>query len=453
MMNPEEFVRKLVREEAAALTSSSSRSMAAPTEFDYSLRNLSAMLKRETTYLPPNGNNYEVTEQQGSIQFMIPGFHGKMLDPRRSFLTMDVSIPNSTNANKMRINKTGWFSIFNRIDVRSGNSQALSENQLDFNYWMSFLQKTFGDQYLQSVFGFTGYEENADIRSANYEDGTKVSVTLPLFMISIFSSSNLIPNAFMGPSNNTIQMEFFLERSINVLEQLQAFSDTYGYQLDNIQLQLDYVTVDPTLYNGMHEHIRKGGSIDLTYDGWYTIKEGLSTAASQLVRIDANLKNAVKATSVMRFPKSENEKTDARIGHQYWPSGNVDGYQYQIGNDQFPLSFTRGQFGAAGMYREWEIFSGVYSGVDPVGNQVNQYNFSSYLTNLSDLESGKSFFMCANMSGTDDSNRMTGRNLIDHRMTLQLNFGGNIPTGYQLYTFIQYLVTTRIRQGSVETIW
>ena len=308
--------------------------------------------RKSVTFFPSGSNIYKPTSGTKVIKFQLNS--DGWLDPSTVVINFDL-VNNSTDTAKFVRPLQGGHSFIRRLRISAGGNLV---EDFDYNRTHQMFE----------ILTSTHNRDNNDIMGFGYRSDTvsqlssHSAVTLPgiagtqsqtvgfKLCSGLLSQSKMLPLKYMG--NLTIELELVNDSNDCVVTPgvdalFTTTNTTVDWQIENVQLKCDLVSMDNTLQNNYDSHLLNGGKLPISYNTYITQSQAISGQD-----VSVNISRAISRLKsiFVTFHKSDHTHAASKeFNDFYHPMHNAmasgaftynKGYelefQLQIGSKLFP---------------------------------------------------------------------------------------------------------------------
>lgn len=307
-------------------------------------------IKSETVdLLPANGSSATTYSPTGNnrVIFNIPAYPHGWLNAQKSFMKFKVK---SNGADYLM---RDGVPIFNRLVLKASNGIVLEDIQ-DYDV----LEKVFNlvkdsstkdvDSTLEGDYGeaieqlVTAAEATTfnGLLAIEFSNGKTYLKKLLSGVIGAYQSAYVPLNLMAGNGGYALQMELYMNPAESCMKQtVSGTGPTPSYTVDNLQLQLEVLTMSPEICDKFNSAICGGQELVLPFNSFRSHIHTHSTGTKTQVYINENVTDLQRLWTVIRASAPGfGAEYDFIGGSKHTGGVKVSDYQYRYGTSFKPLA-------------------------------------------------------------------------------------------------------------------
>ena len=337
--------------------------------------------RKSVTFWPSGSNIYKTTSGTKVIKFQLNS--EGWLDPSTVVINFNL-VNNDATATKFVRPLQGAHSFIRRCRI-SANGALVEDFDCNRTHKMFEMLTSGHNRDNGDIEGF-GY------RSDSVEPGvTQTEALLPgiaggsyqtvgmKLCSGLMNQSKMLPLKYMG--NLTIELELVNDANDPVVTPgvdavFTTTNTTNNWQIENVQLKCDIVTIDNTLQNNYDSHLLKGGKLPISYNTYITQSQAVSgqDVSVNVSRAISRLKSVF--VSFYKTPATATA-TDKEWLNFMHPMENAAGLKYDKGYDlEFQMQIGSKLFPEYPIRSLSESFSQLKKSVGILGSNFHSVSIS-----------------------------------------------------------------------------
>lgn len=306
--------------------------------------------RKSVTFWPSGSNIYKTASGTKVIKFQLNG--EGWLDPSTVRINFNL-VNNDADAAKFVRPLQGGHSFFRRLRV-SANGALVEDFDYNRTHQMFEMLTSVHNRDNDMIEGL-GYRSDSVAPGGTHDLNTLPGIaggsyqTIGMKLCSgLLNQSKMLPLKYMG--NLTIELELVNNANDPVVtpgvdSTFTVANTTNDWQLENVQLKCDIVSIDNTLQNNYDSHLLNGGKLPLSYNTYITqsqavsgqdVSVNVSRAISRLKSVFVSFyKTPAVATAIDKEWLNFMHPMENATGLKYDKAYELE-FQMQIGSKLFP---------------------------------------------------------------------------------------------------------------------
>ena len=268
--------------------------------------------RKSVTFWPSGSNIYKPESGTKVIKFQLNS--DGWLDPSTVRINFNLVNNEATGVTKNLRPLQGGHSFFRRMRISANG--ALVE---DFDYnrtHQMFEMLTAADNRNNDMIEGFGYRSDSIEPNATLTTGDAPGIapthyqTVGMKLCSgLMNQSKMLPLKYMG--NLTIELELVNSKDDPVIKpgvdaNFTVSNTTNDWQIENVQLKCDIVTIDNTLQNNYDQHLLDGGKLPISYNTYITQSQAVTPSKDMSLNVSRAV-SRLKSVFVTFYKSLETE--------------------------------------------------------------------------------------------------------------------------------------------------